>query len=268
MSASALSQTQRNLETRLGVRLLNRTTRSVALTQAGEQLLARLSPALAEIEAAVTQTAALRLQPAGTLRLNASGLAAIYYLAPLLAPFNAHYPDIVVDLSVDDRLVDIVAAGFDAGVRLHERLEKDMVAVALGGEQRMCVVASPTYLARYGVPQTPEALRQHRCLNTRWPTNGSLYRWEFERGGEKLEIAVEGPLIVDEPQVLVRAAMDGLGIAYLFESQVAEALRDGRLLSLLTGWTPPFPGFYLYYPANRQMPRPLRVFIDFARQQG
>ncbi|QDL33429.1 LysR family transcriptional regulator [Serratia liquefaciens] len=268
MSASALSQTQRNLETRLGVRLLNRTTRSVALTQAGEQLLARLSPALAEIEAAVTQTAALRLQPAGTLRLNASGLAAIYYLAPLLAPFNAHYPDIVVDLSVDDRLVDIVAAGFDAGVRLHERLEKDMVAVALGGEQRMCVVASPTYLARYGVPQTPEALRQHRCLNTRWPTNGSLYRWEFERGGEKLEIAVEGPLIVDEPQVLVRAAMDGLGIAYLFESQVAEALRDGRLLSLLTAWTPPFPGFYLYYPANRQMPRPLRAFIDFARQQG
>jgi len=143
-----------------------------------------------------------------------------------------------------------------------------MVAVALGGEQRMCVVASPTYLARYGVPQTPDALRQHRCLNTRWPTNGSLYRWEFERGGEKLEIAVEGPLIVDEPQVLVRAAMDGLGIAYLFESQVAEALRDGRLLSLLTAWTPPFPGFYLYYPANRQMPRPLRAFIDFARQQG
>ncbi|MFJ2999971.1 MULTISPECIES: LysR family transcriptional regulator [Enterobacterales] len=268
MSASALSQTQRNLEARLGVRLLNRTTRSVALTQAGEQLLARLRPAMAEIESAVTQTAALRLQPAGTLRLNASSLAAIHYLAPLLAPFNAHYPDIIVDLSVEDRLVDIVAAGFDAGVRLHERLPKDMVAVALGDKQRMCVVASPTYLARFGTPQTPDALRQHRCLNTRWPTNGNLYRWEFERDGEVSEIAVEGPLIVDDPQVLIRAATDGLGIAYLFESQASEALRAGRLLSLLTAWTPPFPGFYLYYPANQQMPRPLRAFIDFARQQS
>ncbi|CAI0811002.1 LysR family transcriptional regulator [Serratia grimesii] len=268
MSASALSQTQRNLEARLGVRLLNRTTRSVALTQAGALLLAQLQPAMAEIESAVTQTAALRLQPAGTLRLNASSLAAIHYLAPLLAPFNVHYPDIIVDLSVEDRLVDIVAAGFDAGVRLHERLPKDMVAVSLGEKQRMCVVASPTYLARYGTPQTPYALRQHRCLNTRWPTNGNLYRWEFERDGETLDVAVEGPLIVDDPQVLVRAAADGLGIAYLFESQAAEAVRDGRLLPLLTTWTPPFPGFYLYYPANRQMPRPLRAFIDFARQQG
>jgi DNA-binding transcriptional LysR family regulator len=165
-------------------------------------------------------------------------------------------------------LVDIVAGGFDAGVRLHEKLAKDMVAVKLGEEVRMRVVASPAYLARHGRPSTPGDLHRHRCLNYRWPTNGSLYRWEFECDGEKQEIAVEGPVIVDEPEVLVRAAMDGAGIAYLFEQQVAAGLADGRLLPLLDAWTPPFPGFYLYYPANRQMPRPLRAFIDFARQQA
>ena len=163
--------------------------------------------------------------------------------------------------------MDIVAGGFDAGVRLHETGER------YGGGQagrgvRMRVVASPAYLARHGRPSTPGDLHRHRCLNYRWPTNGSLYRWEFECDGEKQEIAVEGPVIVDEPEVLVRAAMDGAGIAYLFEQQVAAGLADGRLLPLLDAWTPPFPGFYLYYPANRQMPRPLRAFIDFARQQA
>jgi len=186
----------------------------------------------------------------------------------LIAPFHRQYPDILLDLNVEDRLVDIVAGGFDAGVRLHEKLEKDMVAIKLGGDLRMRVVASPAYLARHGQPQVPRELRQHLCLNFRWPTNGNLYRWEFERDGEKLDIAVEGPVIVDEPEILVRAALDGVGIAYLFEHQVAAALADGRLVPLLDAWTPPFPGFYLYYPANRQMPRPLRAFIDFARQQG
>lgn len=266
MSASALSQTLRNLETRLGVRLLNRTTRSVAPTEAGAQMLARLLPAMEEIDAAVAQAVARRQNPSGRLRLNVTRVAALHYLAPLIAPFHRQYPDIVLDLSIEERLVDIVAGGFDAGVRLHEKLAKDMVAVKLGGEVRMRVVASPAYLARYGRPLTPEDLRQHRCLNYRWPTNGNLYRWEFERDGVKRDIAVEGPVIVDEPEVLVRAALDGAGIAYLFEQQIATGLADGRLLPLLDAWTLPFPGFYLYYPANRQTPRPLRAFIDFARQ--
>ncbi len=266
MSASALSQTLRNLETRLGVRLLNRTTRSVAPTEAGAQMLARLLPAMEEIDAAVAQAVARRQNPSGRLRLNVTRVAALHYLAPLIAPFHRQYPDIVLDLSIEERLVDIVAGGFDAGVRLYEKLAKDMVAVTLGGEVRMRVVASPAYLARYGRPLTPDDLRQHRCLNYRWPTNGNLYRWEFERDGVKRDIAVEGPVIVDEPEVLVRAALDGAGIAYLFEQQIATGLADGRLLPLLDAWTPPFPGFYLYYPANRQTPRPLRAFIDFARQ--
>lgn len=266
MSASALSQTLRNLETRLGVRLLNRTTRSVAPTEAGAQMLARLLPAMEEIDAAVAQAIARRQNPSGRLRLNVTRVAALHYLAPLIAPFHRQYPDIVLDLSIEERLVDIVAGGFDAGVRLHEKLAKDMVAVKLGGEVRMRVVASPAYLARYGRPLTPDDLRQHRCLNYRWPTNGNLYRWEFERDGVKRDIAVEGPVIVDEPEVLVRAALDGAGIAYLFEQQIVTGLADGRLLPLLDAWTPPFPGFYLYYPANRQTPRPLRAFIDFARQ--
>jgi DNA-binding transcriptional LysR family regulator len=266
MSASALSQTLRNLETRLGVRLLNRTTRSVAPTEAGAQMLARLLPAMEEIDAAVAQAVARRQNPSGRLRLNVTRVAALHYLAPLIAPFHRQYPDIVLDLSIEERLVDIVAGGFDAGVRLHEKLAKDMVAVTLGGEVRMRVVASPAYLARYGRPLTPDDLRQHRCLNYRWPTNGNLYRWEFERDGVKRDIAVEGPVIVDEPEVLVQAALDGAGIAYLFEQQIATGLADGRLLPLLDAWTPPFPGFYLYYPANRQTPRPLRAFIDFARQ--
>ncbi|AGO54039.1 LysR family transcriptional regulator [Serratia plymuthica] len=268
MTASALSQTLRNLESRLGLRLLNRTTRSVAPTDAGAQMLARLLPAIAEIDAAVEQAVNQRQQPTGRLRLNVTRIAAMHFLAPLIAPFHRQYPDILLDLNVEDRLVDIVAGGFDAGVRLHEKLEKDMVAIKLGEDLRMRVVASPAYLARHGQPQAPRELRQHLCLNFRWPTNGNLYRWEFERDGETLDIAVEGPVIVDEPEILVRAALDSVGIAYLFEHQVAAALADGRLVPLLDAWTPPFPGFYLYYPANRQMPRPLRAFIDFARQQG
>ncbi|CAI1603367.1 D-malate degradation protein R [Serratia ficaria] len=267
MSASALSQTLRNLESRLGLRLLNRTTRSVAPTEAGAQMLARLLPAIAEIDAAVEQAVNQRQQPTGRLRLNVTRVAALHCLAPMIGPFHRQYPDITLDLNVEDRLVDIVAGGFDAGVRLHEKLPKDMVAIKLGGDLRMRVVASPDYLARHGRPQTPRELRDHRCLNCRWPTSGTLYRWEFERDGEALEVVVAGPVIVDEPEILVQAALDGVGIAYLFEHQVAAGLAEGRLLPLLEAWSPPFPGFYLYYPANRQMPRPLRAFIDFARQQ-
>jgi len=263
VSPSALSQTIRGLEERLGVRLLNRTTRSVAPSEAGARLLARLIPALADLDAAVADVRALRDAPAGTLRINTTRLAAIHYLAPLIAPFQRAYPDIVLDVLVEDRLVDIVAERFDAGIRLGEMVEKDMVAVKISGDLEMMVVAAPSYLERYGVPETPRDLRHHRCINFRWPTDGSLYRWEFERGEEKLEAAVEGPLIVNEPELAIRAALDGVGLAYLFDYQTRAFVAAGKLVRLLQEWSPPFPGFYLYYPSRRQMPPALRAFIDF-----
>lgn len=269
MSASAISQTIRNLENRLGVRLLNRTTRSVAPTEAGARLLARMIPAIADLDAAVAEVTDRRDTPSGRLRINATRVAAMHHLAALIGPFTTTYPEIILDITLDERLVDIVSGGFDAGVRLGERLEKDMIAVRLGGDVRMMVVAAPTYCAQAGTPHTPRDLRGHRCLNYRWPTSGSIYRWEFERGTEKLDIAVEGPLITDEPELGLRAALDGAGIAYLFEHQVRDAIAAGRLVHLLADWSPPFPGFYLYYPSTRQMVRPLRAFIDFvtARQR-
>jgi DNA-binding transcriptional LysR family regulator len=203
------------------------------------------------------------------LRLNASRIAAIHRLAPLIGPFQAAYPDIALDIVVEDRLVDIVAERFDAGLRLGEMVERDMVAVKLGGELELMVVAAPAYLERHGVPETPRDLRHHRCINFRWPTDLSLYRWEFERGAEKLEVAVEGPLTVTEPEVAIRAVLDGVGIGYLFDLQIRPLVEAGRMVRMLEDWTPPFPGFYLYYPSRRQMPPPLRAFLDFVqRRQG
>jgi DNA-binding transcriptional LysR family regulator len=266
VSPSALSQTLRSLEERLGVRLLNRTTRSVAPTEAGGRLYARLRPVLAELDEALTDVRSLRDRPSGLLRINATRVAAIDFLAPLIAPFLATHPDVVLDLVAEDRLVDVVAGRFDAGVRLGEMVEKDMVAVKLGGDLRLSTVAAPSYLDHFGRPDTPRDLRRHRCINFRWPTDGSLYRWEFERGGEKLEAAVDGPLIVNEPDVAIRAALDGVGIAYLFDHQIRTHMDAGRLVRLLDEWTPPFPGFHLYYPSARQVPPALRAFIDFVRQ--
>lgn len=268
LSPSALSQTIRSLEERLGLRLLNRTTRSVAPSEAGARLLARLQPALADLDAAVADVRSLRDMPAGLLRINTSRIAAIEHLAPLIGPFHRRYPEVIVDLVIDDRLIDIVANRFDAGVRLGEMLDKDMVSLRLGGDIEMVVVASPDYLRRHGRPADPRALREHRCINFRWPTDGSLYHWEFERGADKLEAAVDGPLIVTEPEVALRAALDGVGIAYLFDFHVREHLAAGRLQQLMPDWTPSFPGFYLYYPSRRQLPGPLRAFVDFLREQA
>ncbi|MBX5135410.1 LysR family transcriptional regulator [Rhizobium lentis] len=265
MSASALSQTIRTLEERMGIRLLNRTTRSVAPSEAGQRLLAGLVPALADLDRAVADVAALRDKPAGLLRITAPRVAIVHTLAPLIAPFNAAYPDIIMDIIVDDKLTDIVAGRFDAGIRLGEMVEKDMVSVKLGGEMRLVVIASPGYVARHGMPQTPRDLRDHSCIASRWPTVGSLYLWEFERGDEKLEVAVSGPLSTTDNDLMLRAVLDGVGIAYLFDHHVAEHLAAGRLVSMLDDWTPPFPGFHLYYPSRRQMPPPLRAFVDFAR---
>jgi len=268
VSPSALSQTIRELETRLGMRLLNRTTRSVAPSEAGARLLARLTPALADLEAAIEEMQALRDQPSGLLRINSTRLAVVDHLAPLVGPFLNAFPDITLDLVIEDRLVDIVAARFDAGIRLGEKVEKDMIAVRIGGDLQLICVASPTYIERHGKPKTPRELQAHRCINSRWPTDGSLYRWEFERGEEKLEAAVHGPLIANEPDLVLAACVAGVGIAYAFEHRVREEIAAGRLVHLLKDWTPPFPGFYLYYPGRRQMPPALRAFIDFVTHQA
>ncbi|PDT21427.1 LysR family transcriptional regulator [Rhizobium hidalgonense] len=268
MSASALSQTIRTLEERMGIRLLNRTTRSVAPSEAGQRLLSRLLPALADLDRAVADVSALRDRPAGLLRINAPRVAIVHTLAPLIAPFNAVYPEIMMDIIVDDKLSDIVAGRFDAGIRLGEMVEKDMVSVKLGGEMRLVVIASPDYIGRHGMPQTPRDLRDHSCVASRWPTDGSLYHWEFERGDEKLEVAVSGPLSTTDNDLMLRAVLDGIGISYLFDHHVAEYLVAGRLVSMLDDWTPPFPGFHLYYPSRRQMPPPLRAFVDFVRSNS
>jgi DNA-binding transcriptional LysR family regulator len=267
VSASALSQTIRGLETRLGVRLLNRTTRSVAPTDAGTRLLERLQPAMAEFDAAVADVKAMHGTPSGILRINCPRTAAIHVLGPLIGPFLRTYPDITLDIVTEEKLVDIVATRFDAGIRLGEKVEQDMVAVKLGAELEMLVIGSPDYFAAHGKPKSPRDLKAHRCLNTRWPTDGSLYRWEFERGTEELEAAVTGPLIVNEPELAVQAALDGIGLAYLFRYQVQAALSAGKVIQVLKEWTPPFPGFYLYYPGRRQMPPTLRAFIDFVAER-
>jgi len=263
VSPSALSQTIRGLETRLGVRLLNRTTRSVAPSAAGTRLLERLAPAMAEFDAAVADVKAIRGTPSGLLRINCPRTAALHVLGPLIGPFLKAYPEITLDIMTEERLVDIVAGRFDAGIRLGEKVEQDMVAVKFGGELEMMVVGAPDYFARHGKPKTPRDLQAHRCINTRWPTDGSLYRWEFERGAEKLEAAVTGPLIVNEPDVAVQAAVYGVGLAFLFRYQVQSQLAAGKLVHVLKDWSPPFPGFYLYYPSRRQMPSSLRAFVDF-----
>jgi DNA-binding transcriptional LysR family regulator len=263
VSPSALSQTIRGLETRLGVRLLNRTTRSVAPTDAGTRLLERLLPAMGEFDAAVADVKAVSGTPSGMLRINCPRTAAIHVLGPLIGAFLKAYPEITLDIVTEEKLVDIVAGRFDAGIRLGEKVEQDMVAVRLGAELEMLVVGSPDYFAEHGKPKNPRDLKAHRCINTRWPTDGSLYRWEFERGTEELEAAVTGPLIVNEPEIAVQAAVDGVGLAFLFRYQLQAALAAGKLIPVLKDWTPPFPGFYLYYPSRRQMPPALRALVDF-----
>jgi DNA-binding transcriptional LysR family regulator len=261
VSPSALSHALRGLEARLGVRLLNRTTRSVAPTEAGQRLLARLSPTLQELDDALDEINSFRDSPVGTLRLNVPRAAAEYVLAPLATRFLLDNPGLRLEIVVDDNLIDIVAGGFDAGVRFGERLAQDMVAVPLGPPQRFVVVGSPAYLAEHGIPRTPQQLSEHRCIRIRFP-NGSIYRWEFSRGNEKLEVEVDGPLDVGEMPLMVRAAEDGLGLAYVYEQAAAAALAAGRLVTVLDDWRPPEPGFFLYYPSRRLLPAGLRAFVE------
>jgi DNA-binding transcriptional LysR family regulator len=264
VSPSAISHSLRALEERLGVRLLNRTTRSVAPTVAGEHLLARLSPALLEIEGALDEINAFRDSPLGTLRINAPRAAADLVLAPLMTRFLTVHPGMKVDLVTDDTFVDIVASGFDAGVRFGESLQQDMVAIPLGGPQRFIVVASPAYLSAHGRPQAPRDLPQHRCIGIRF-TSGVLYRWEFARAGEVLEVEVDGALFVSDMGLMIRAAEDGLGLAYVYAQYAQAALASGRLCQVLDDWCPEIAGFFLYYPSRKQLPAGLKAFIELLK---
>jgi DNA-binding transcriptional LysR family regulator len=263
LSRSALSQTIRQLESRLGMRLLNRTTRSVAPTAAGSRLHERIAPMILEMDAAVAEAVAATGHTAGTLRINTIGMAANKIIAPRLGRFHRANPDVVLDIVIDDALSDIVAGRFDAGIRVGGRLEKDMIAVRLTPDVKMRVLASPDYLARRGEPKTPADLHQHACINWRFPGSGRIYRWEFEKKGKKLDMTVAGPLIANHQDVVIEAVLQGLGILYAYDDdRVDEAIARGRLKRILADWSLTSPGLYLYY-SNRRHPQPaLRAFID------
>ncbi|WP_207484730.1 LysR family transcriptional regulator [Arenibaculum pallidiluteum] len=268
ISPSTLSQTIRGLEERLGVRLLNRTTRSLSLTEAGGRLLARFKPAMQEMEAAVADVANLRSTPAGTVRLHLPRPASAALVEPHLGRFRERYPDIVLELALDDAVIDIVEGGFDVGITLGELLEKDMVAVRLGGEVRQIAVASPDYLARHGRPRTPADLHAHRCINWRKPGSRKLYNWEFQQDGRWISVAVEGPLIVSHRDAALEAAVQGVGIAFVYWSErwLRPLLEDGRLVPVLEEHSPGFSGWHLYYPRQRNTPPAVRALVDFLRE--
>jgi len=268
VSPSALSHTLRRLEERLRIKLLARSTRSVSTTDAGERLLARLCPALAEISAAVEDLGRLLQQPAGTVRVTASRTAAQMVLAPVLPQFAASYPDVVVEVLIDPALTNIVAERFDAGIRLGESLEKDVVAVPVTGPLRMAVVGTPRYFSQHPRPTTPRELRQHRCINMRLASAGTIYKWEFDKGRATLEVGVDGPLVFDDAAMAIDATLAHVGLAYLIEDQVAPLIKSGVLVRVLDDWCAPFPGFFLYYPGRRQVSPALAALIDALRLPG
>jgi DNA-binding transcriptional LysR family regulator len=265
-SASSLSEAVRRLESKLGVRLLNRTTRSVAPTEAGARLLDRLGPALVEVEAALDVVNGFRDRPAGTLRLNVPISAARLVLPRIVPPFLAAYPDIHLELIADDSFVDVLAAGCDAGIRYDERLEQDMIAIPIGPrEQRFATAASPAYLDRRGRPDHPRDLLNHACLRGRF-TSGAMITWEFERDGDVVKLDPTGPLIVSvgaATDLIVDAAVAGSGVVHLFEDWLRPHLESGALEPLLEPWWQRFSGPFLYYPGRRYLPAPLRAFVDF-----
>ncbi len=264
LSTSAVSYAIRALEERLGVGLFHRTTRSVSLTEAGQRLMERLQPALGQVSDALEEMNQFRATPAGLLRINAARAAVPTQLSPRLSRFLQAHPDVRIEVTENDGLVDIVAQGFDAGVRLHEFVPEDMVAVPLGPPLRGMIVASPAYLALHGAPLHPRDLLQHQCVRFRF-ASGHLYKWQFEQGDETFEIDVQGRLTLSEQTTIVRAVLDGLGIAYVLEDAARPWLESGQLVSMLEDWSPPFPGFVLYYPRQRQMTSALRAFVDIVR---
>lgn len=269
LSASALSQTIRQLESRMGARLLNRTTRSVAPSASGEQLYNRLAPLFREMDVAVAEAREATGQMSGTLRINTLGIAARTIIAPRLARFHQAHPDVVLDIVVDDALTDIVAGRFDAGIRVGGQLEKDMVAIRLTPDLNMVAVASPDYLARRGIPKSPADLHNHACINWRLHTDGRHYRWELKKHKQRLEVAVEGPVVTNHADIGIAAALNGLGIAYHFERDgVDEHLAHGRLVRVLADWSISRPGLFLYYPNRQHRPAPLGAFIDCLLDRG
>ncbi len=265
VSPSAVSQTIRALEQRLGVPLFNRTTRSVALTEAGSNYLGRVRPAVQAIIDAAAELGDGAERPAGLLRLNVPRAAYMIVLQPVLQRFLAAYPDIDMEIAVEGSLVDIVGQGFDAGIRFGDRVERDMVGVKVGPPIVAHVVASPDYLARRGRPVVPRDLLEHDCIGFRLTTTGQVERWAFSKDSEPLELAVKGRLIVNDSAVLVQAALDGLGVAYMINGYIGTFIAQGRLVRLLADWSPSLPGLTLYYPDRRRMPRKLRVLVDFLR---
>ena len=263
LSPSALSQTIRQLEARLGARLLNRTTRSVAPTATGAQLYARMAPLFRDMADAVAEASASASQMGGTLRINTLGMAARQVIAPRLGRFHRAHPDVALDIVVDDGLSDIVAGRFDAGIRVGGRLHKDMIAVRLTPDVKMVAVASPDYLQRHGAPQSPADLHHHACINWRLQVDGSAYRWAFEKKKKRVEVAVQGPVVTNDSDIGVAAALQGLGIAYAFDRGRVDAhLACGELVQVLADWSITRPGLFLYHPSRRQFPAALRAFID------
>lgn len=266
VSQSALSQTVRNLEARLGLRLLARTTRNVSPTEAGERLLQTVGPRLEEVEAELAALTALRDKPAGAVRIAAGEHAAELLLWPVIERLLPDYPDITIEIVVDNGLTDIVAQRLDAGIRLGEQVAKDMVAVRIGPDVRMAVVATPGYFERHPKPKTPQDLTAHNCINIRLPTAGGLYAWEFAKGGRELKVRVEGQLIFNTATMAVKAALAGTALAFVPEERVLPRIKSGDLVRVLSDWCPSFPGFHLYYPSRRQ-PTPAFAIVANALRQ-
>jgi DNA-binding transcriptional LysR family regulator len=265
VTPSAVSQTIRALEDRIGVRLLQRTTRSVGLTEAGARFLERLRPAMDGVYAAFESLDELRGRPAGTLRLNIPRVASAAVLEPVLAAFLATYPEISLDVAIDDALTSIVEHGFDAGIRIGETLDKDVVALRVSDDLRMAVVGSPAYFALRGKPKHPRDLHAHECINYRRITSRTIYKWELTDEGRELAIAVDGRLVTNDSALMVRAAIDGIGLAYVMESSAAEALADKKLVRVLQPYCPRFPGYFLYYASRTQLPSKLQALVEFLR---
>jgi DNA-binding transcriptional LysR family regulator len=265
VTQSALSQAIRGLETQLDIRLLTRTTRSVSPTAAGERLMQAIGYRFDEIESELAALTELRDKPAGTVRITCGDHILHHTLLPKLMPLLHEYPDIAIEFDVSYGLRDIVADRFDAGVRLGEQVDKDMIAMPIGPKLRMAAVAAPKYFAANPPPKTPQDLTKHRCINMRFPTQGGLYAWEFERRGRQLNVRVEGPLTFNTSPPMVAAALDGLGIAFLPEDEFAPHIEKGRLVRVLEDWCPPFPGYHLYYPSRRQSSPAFSLVVEALR---
>jgi DNA-binding transcriptional LysR family regulator len=265
VSQSALSHTIRGLESRLGLRLLTRTTRSVSPTQAGERLLETVAPRFDEIEAELDALTELRDKPAGTIRISAGEHAVKSVLWPALVKFLPQYPDIKVEISTEHALIDIVAQRYDAGVRSGEQVAKDMIAVRIGPDMRMAVVGAPSYFAKRPAPKTPQDLTEHNCINLRLPTYGGLYAWEFEKGGRELKVRVEGQLVLNSTGRMLEAALAGFGLAYVPEDAAQPHLDKGSLKRALEDWCPPYSGYHLYYPSRRQPSAAFALLVEALR---